>query len=261
MPQPNPPRTISVIIPCLNDAVLLHRCLDSLARQEVLPKEIIVVDNGSTDDSVDVALAGGARVSTELRRGITWATRTGFDTATGDIFLRIDADVSLPPDFLARVHAIWDAAEVSPGRRVVGVTGTARFELPGRLGDLVTGLYLGAYRWSVGSALGHHPLYGTNCSVRADWWREIRERIDSADTYAHDDMQLSFAVRPDETIWFQRDLTLSTDPRPLYGIRQILVRFHRGMHTMLGNWREHPPHRRLAQRGLLGPRMEEKLKK
>lgn len=260
MPPLSQPRTISVIIPCLDDAELLRRCLDSLASQEVPPGEIIVVDNGSADDSAAVARAGGARVVTEARRGITWATRSGFDAATGDILLRIDADVTLPPDFLARVHAAWDAVEASPGRRVVGVTGTARFELPGRIGDLATGVYLGAYRWSVGSALGHYPLHGTNCSVRADWWREIRGWIDSADTYAHDDMQLSFAVRPDETVWFQRDLTLSTDPRPLYGFRQVLVRFHRGVHTMLGNWREHPPHRRLAQRGLLGQRLEEMLR-
>lgn len=260
MPPQSPTRTISVIIPCLDDAVLLRRCLDSLASQEVPPAEIIVVDNGSHDDSAVVARAGGARVVTELRRGITWATRSGFDAATGEILLRLDADVALAPDFLARVHAAWDAAEVSPGRRVVGVTGTARFELPGRIGELIAGIYLGAYRWSVGSALGHHPLYGTNCSVRADWWREIRDRIDSADTYAHDDMQLSFAVRPDETVWFQPDLTLLTDPRPLYGLRQVLVRFHRGMHTVLGNWREHPPHRRLSQRGLLGTRMRELLR-
>lgn len=259
MPYPSRPRTVSVVIPCLDDAALLRRCLASLAEQEMPAEEIIVVDNGSSDDSAEVARAGGARVVPELRRGITWATRTGFDAATGDVLLRLDADVTLAADFLARVHAAWDAAEVSPGRRVVGVTGTARFELPGRLGDLAARIYLGAYRRSVGSALGHHPLYGTNCSVRADWWREIRGRIDSADTYAHDDMQLSFAVRPGETVWFQQDLTLLTDPRPLYGTRQLLVRFHRGMHTMLVNWREHPPHRRLARRGLLGQRLREVL--
>ncbi len=259
MPPSDPRRTISVIIPCLNDATLLRRCLSSLRAQEVPPNEVIVVDNGSTDDSAEVAHAAGARVITEPRRGITWATRAGFDAGEGDVLLRIDADVEAAPDYLARLHATWDAADASPGRRVVGVTGSARFELDGRVGDVAAGVYLGAYRLTVGSALGHYPFFGSNYSLRADWWREIRDQIDSSDTFVHEDMQISFAVRPHETVWLQRDLTLEMDPRALRGARQIAVRFHRGMHTVLSSWREHPPHRRLAERGLLGERMHEVL--
>ncbi|AGF71712.1 glycosyltransferase family 2 protein [Corynebacterium halotolerans] len=259
MHDPTDRRAISVIIPCLNDAALLRRCLASFSAQEVPPDEVIVVDNGSTDDSADVARTAGARVVPEPRRGITWATRAGFDAAAGDILLRVDADAAAAPDFLARLHAAWDAADASPGRRVVGVTGTARFEVPGVLGDLASRAYLGAYRFSVGSTLGHHPFFGTNYSLRADWWREVRGQIDSADTYAHEDMQISFAVRPDETVWFQRDLTLDMDPRALHGTRQLAVRFHRGLHTVFSGWRNHPPHRRLARRGLLGRHLYEEL--
>ncbi|MDO5511634.1 glycosyltransferase family A protein [Corynebacterium sp.] len=252
-------RTISIVIPCLNDAELLRRCLASLAEQEVAPEEIIVVDNGSTDGSAQVAARSGARVITEPRRGITWATHAGFDAATGAILARIDADVIAAPDYVRRLHAAWDAAERSPGRRVVGVTGVARFALPGWRGDLASALYLRAYRRSVGAALGHHPLFGTNYSVRAEWWRKIRTRLDSADTFAHEDMQMSFEVGPDETVWFQPDLTLDMDARPLYGGRQMIRRFRRGMHTILRAWRHHPPQRRLAARGVLGARLQEAL--
>ncbi|NLF92064.1 MAG: glycosyl transferase family A, partial [Corynebacterium marinum] len=59
--------------------------------------------------------------------------------------------------------------------------------------------------------------------------------------------------------WFQKDLVVSMDDRALHGIRQVAVRFHRGFYTVLRNWRKHPPHRRLAQRGLLGTRLREVL--
>lgn len=259
LPDSPGPRTVSVVIPCLNDAVLLQRCLDSLSTQEMPADEIIVVDNGSTDDSAGIARRGGARVVTEPRRGITWATQSGFNAATGDILVRIDADILAPADYIARLHRAWDAAEVAPGRRVIGVTGAACFELAGPLAPLagpVSALYLGAYQRAVGSALGHYPLFGTNFSVRADWWAQIRDTVDFSDPYVHEDMHLSFAVRPDETIWFQADLVLSMDDRALRGVRQLVVRFRRGFHTVFHNWREHPPHRRLAQRGLLGARLQ-----
>lgn len=250
---------VSVVIPCLNDGPLLARCLDSLNKQVIPPAEIIVVDNGSTDDSAAVARARGARVVEEPRRGITWATRTGFDAASGDLLLRLDADVEVPPDFTIRLYRTWEAAEASPGRRVVGVTGDARFDLPGALGDLLSSVYLGAYRASVGSTLGHHPLFGTNYSLRADWWREIRDDVDFSDPYVHDDLHLSFAVRADETVWFQPDLVVGMDDRALHGAQQLMVRFHRGFYTVFRNWRHHPPHRRLAQRGRLGHRLGEVL--
>lgn len=251
--------TLSVIIPCLNDAQLLDRCLRSLRTQTLAPAEIIVVDNGSTDDSAAVARRHGARVVDEPRRGISWATRAGFDAADGDVLIRLDADVELAPDHLERARDIWRRAENSPGRRVVGMTGSARFEIPGRAGDFATAVYLGAYRASVGLALGHQPLFGTNCSIRADWWDSVRDEVDMSDTYVHDDMQLSFAVREDETIWFQRDLVVAMDDRALHGVRQVAVRFHRGLYTIVRNWRTHPPHHRLAARGLLGSRLNEVL--
>lgn len=249
--------TLSLVIPCLNDAPLLERCLASFTSQTVLPEEIIVVDNGSTDNSAEIAIAAGARVIEEPRRGITWATQTGFNAAGGDILLRVDADTEVGPGFVAKLHQTWKAASSSPGRRVVGVTGSARFDLPGARGRIASKLYLGAYRWSVGSALGHRPLFGTNFSILNDWWREVRDNVDFSDTFVHDDMHLSFAVRENETIWFQADLVVAMDDRALRGAQQLLVRFHRGFHTIRVNWRPHPPHRRLAQRGLLGQRLYE----
>jgi glycosyltransferase involved in cell wall biosynthesis len=256
-PAPICGATFSVVIPCRNDAELLDRCLNSFAAQLRPADEIIVVDNGSTDHTRQVALRHGARVVDEPRRGITWATKAGFDAAVGDILVRVDADVHVAPDYLQKLQAVWHAATAAPGRRVVGVTGSARFDLDGVVGEIASSAYLGAYRASVGSALGHHPLYGTNCSIRADWWARVRDEVDFSDTLVHDDMHLSFAVGEDETVWFQPDLVVGMDDRALRGLRQIAVRFYRGFYTMVRNWRDHPPHRRLARRGRLGQALKE----
>lgn len=249
-------RTLGVVIPCLNDGALLRRCLAAFAAQTKPADEIIVVDNGSTDDSATIAAEFGARVVGEPRRGITWATRAGFDASTCDVMLRTDADVAPAPDFVAKLHASWDAADANSGpehgqREVVGVTGSGRFELPGMRGRLSTALYLGAYRASVGSALGHQPFFGTNYSIRGSWWDDVRDGVDFSDVEVHEDMHLSFAVRPHETVWFQPDLVLDMDPRALVGARQVIRRFRRGAHTIRVNWRDQNPPRRLGARGLL----------
>ncbi|MCX7542626.1 glycosyltransferase [Corynebacterium sp. P5848] len=256
LPSYSPHRTLSVVIPCLNDAGLLTRCLRALLHQTVPASEIIVVDNGSIDDSAVVARGHGARVVDEPRRGITWATRTGFDTATSDVMLRTDTDVAPAPDFLERLHRAWDLAEDqmrsgASRRRIVGVTGSGRFELPGWRGSLASAAYLGAYRASVGSALGHQPFFGTNYCIRRDWWLKIRDEVDMSDTEVHEDMHLSFAVHPDETVWLQSDLTLAMDARAVEPGPQMLRRFRRGFHTIAVNWRREKPWHRLDSRGLL----------
>ena len=96
--------TISVVIPVLDDADMLRRCLRSLADQHVAPSEVIVVDNGSSDDTARVAADHGALVVVEPRRGIGHAAATGYDSASGQIVARCDADSVLPPDWLARIR-------------------------------------------------------------------------------------------------------------------------------------------------------------
>lgn len=255
--QPSPQRRISVIIPCLNDAALLRRALSSIAAQDRPADEVIVVDNDSEDDSAAVAAAAGARVVTESRRGITWATQAGFNAATGDVLLRTDADVFMPVDFLRRLDATWDRIDganggsAPGGLRVVGVTGGGRFELPGWRGDLASGLYLGAYRATTSLALGHQPFFGTNYCIRRSWWEEVAALVDFSDTEVHEDMHLSFAVRPQETVHYEPSLILPMDPRALQGSRQVARRFRRGFHTITVNWANESPRERLAARGKL----------
>ena len=103
---------ISVILPAKNEAAGLRRTLPALAR--VLPEaEIIVVDDGSTDETAEVAKAAGARVlSSPYSMGNGAAIKRGARAAQGGVLVFMDADGQHDPedipDLLARLEAGFD---------------------------------------------------------------------------------------------------------------------------------------------------------
>src|SRR5436190_10592463 len=77
---------VSVVIPCLNEADSIEACVDA-ARSAIddgkYQGEVVVVDNGSTDGSGQIAAAAGARVISEPRRGYGNAYLAGLAAAEG----------------------------------------------------------------------------------------------------------------------------------------------------------------------------------
>jgi glycosyltransferase involved in cell wall biosynthesis len=91
-------RRITVVIPCLNEEAGIRRMLAALP---AFVDEVIVVDNGSTDNTTAVAREWGALVVAEAHRGYGRAYKTGFAQATGDIIVTLDGDHSYPVDALS----------------------------------------------------------------------------------------------------------------------------------------------------------------
>lgn len=111
---------ISVIVPAHNARRSLPACLAALHRQTYKPDEIIVVDDGSTDQTLKIALEHGAYVLRENRRGPAAARNAGVWQAQGDIVLFTDADCEPEPDWIEQmVSPLADPA-------VVGVKGAYR---------------------------------------------------------------------------------------------------------------------------------------
>ena len=103
------PVSISVIVPVHNSADFLRKCLEHLNRSTFRDFECIVVDDGSTDSSAEVAKQAGAIVrTTDRRRGPAFARNIGAKSAQGDILFFIDADVCVAPNTLDRVHANFE---------------------------------------------------------------------------------------------------------------------------------------------------------
>ena len=84
---------IDVVFPCLNEAEALPSLLATLPPRY----RAIVVDNGSTDGSAEVAVRGGARVVTESRRGYGAAVHAGLAAATTEVVVVCDADGTVDP--------------------------------------------------------------------------------------------------------------------------------------------------------------------
>jgi 4,4'-diaponeurosporenoate glycosyltransferase len=103
---------VSIIIPARDEANSLPRLLESLSGQTARPREIIVVDDDSTDETAAVAKAGGANVIASAPlpdgwRGKTWACHQGATAATAPALLFLDADARFEKDGLARISAAY----------------------------------------------------------------------------------------------------------------------------------------------------------
>jgi len=112
--------TASVVIPARNEEHNLPKLLRSLATQSAKPRQVIVVDDGSTDRTADLARQLGATVIPsqplpEGWRGKTWACHQGAQAAANDLLLFVDADTWFEPDGLARILAVYPGGAFSAG--------------------------------------------------------------------------------------------------------------------------------------------------
>lgn len=146
--------TVSIIIPVYNGGESFHRCMASIARIETLPNEVIVVANGDTDDSWQVAQQFGAMV---IRLpdpiGPAKARNIGSAAATGDLLFFVDADVEVEPDAIAQIISLFQ-------------------------GDPNLAAAIGSYDDSPGASnflsqyrnLFHHYTHQTACEEASTFW-------------------------------------------------------------------------------------------
>lgn len=127
---------ISVVIPAYNAAAFLRRAIDSVLAQSIAPRDVIVVDDGSTDDTASIAASCGVRVITQPNGGVAAARNTGVAAATGQQVAFLDSDdVWLP----GKLEAQWQLLRSAPFpeivfghmEQVVDATGQVLRTLPG----------------------------------------------------------------------------------------------------------------------------------
>ncbi|MCX7750418.1 MAG: glycosyltransferase [Candidatus Bipolaricaulota bacterium] len=154
------------MVPVLNEEGSLEETLRSLRAQSFSDFELLVVDNGSTDRSPEIARGYADRVLVAERRGYAWAVHEGFEAARGGWVVSADADTLYPRTWLATM-----VRELSrPG--VVAVFGTIGFR-EGRA--VVRALSLVGYAFLVGLSRvgGVYQVGGANLGVEREAYYRV----------------------------------------------------------------------------------------
>ena len=232
---------IAVVIPVYNEARYIKQCLDALVDQSRVPDEVIIVDNNCTDATIAIAKKYVfVKVINEIQQGICAATKKGLDEAaqSSDIIMRCDAD-SIPPK-----KWVEDAERYLFESGAVAVTGPGIFTgLHGVRRWLASLLYMKMYFWSVGLALGHKPLFGSNFAITATAWKSIATSTHLVRQDLHDDIDISYHLSPIGSLVYKEDFQMPISHRPFMSLHKLMQRYPIGLRSIIIHWPTQAPWR------------------
>lgn len=150
---------LSIVIPAYNEEKYLSKCLESLKNQTYKNVEIIIVDNGSTDQTVEIAKKYDTTIIQESKKGVGAARKKGFAQAQGDIIVSTDADCSYPSDWLEKITRAFEKPDT------IAVYGTTMIENESPWKQKFS-LYLMTAFYQINDWLNKKQFQGSNSAVR-----------------------------------------------------------------------------------------------
>lgn len=201
---------VSVVIPVYNEEKYIASCLESLMQQTQKPDEIIVVDNNSTDKTVDIAKTfPGVRIVKEKKQGMTPARNAGFNSAQYEIIARTDADTKVTKNWIERIQYDF---EKNP--QIVGVSGPGNHFVHMSLVKRKTYIQAEQLYFKSFKRLFHHSvLVGPNMALKKSAWEKIKDRVCLEDALVHEDIDLSIHLGQIGSIIFDTKLSVFTSSR------------------------------------------------
>jgi glycosyltransferase involved in cell wall biosynthesis len=201
---------VSVVIPVYNEEQYLRGCLKSIMEQEIMPDEIIVVDNNSTDRSIEIAKEFPVKILTQKRQGISWTRNKGFNAAKYNIIARTDADTRVPKHWVKHIKR---AFEKDP--KLIGLSGPAHFYDASKAMDKINVpmfMFLDSlYRLFV----KHAFLFGPNMAIRKDAWEKVKNNVCNDNKQVHEDMDLSMHLAKYGKLKFDQKFSVYSSSRRL----------------------------------------------
>lgn len=196
---------LSVVVPVLNDQYHLQNLLGALAGQTRQAEQIIVVDNGSTDRSAEIARnAVGVTLLFEPRRGIGTAAAAGYRRANGEVIVRCDADSLPDARWLDRI-----ALRFERDPELAALTGPGYFtDLPWLFRPAGSVFYALAYFGGFTAALARVPLWGSNMALRRELWTRLEPALHLSEPRLHDDLDISCNLPADSKVVFDGRLRI-----------------------------------------------------
>ena len=244
---------VSIIIPTWNEQDRITDCLDNATRQTVMPHEVIVVDNRSTDNTVAIVQqymqehpeAPIRLLHQDEEQGLIPTRNYGLDHATGDVLGRVDADCMLKPDWVEVVAGIF-----TEDAEAMGATGPVTYyDMPARRmalrGD--DSVRRHTYRADGGQVL----LFGSNMALRASAWKLIAGEVclDKEDVMHEDiDVSLHLLGRGLKTVYSERMICGISARRmdtSFKSFRNYMKRFKNTFEAHPQHWRNHKSERTL----------------
>lgn len=168
----------SIIIPCFNYERYLPEAIESALTQTRPAAEVIVVDDGSTDGSFEVAQAYPVRLVQQPHEGAPRAMGRGVAMSVGDCFVMLGADDRLAPNYLEETVPLLDGdAGLAFVYTAVDLFGTVERHIPARPFSLARIL---AANYASGSALTRRSAYEETCGYAGadlvkyeDWYLSL----------------------------------------------------------------------------------------
>ena len=197
---------LSVVIPCLNEAesieLVVRKAVDTMAAAGI-DGEVVVADNGSTDESAELAREAGARVVAESRRGYGSAYRAGFGAARGTYVLLGDADDIYDFGEIPRfLEPLRDGADMVIGNRMSDIRPGAMPWLHRYVGNpVLTGVLNLFFRTGVSDA---------HCGMRA-FRRDLLPELDLRTTGM--EFASEWVIRASKLGLDVREIPISYHPR------------------------------------------------